>query len=39
MSIAVIGGVVVSTFFTLFVVPCVYIVLSRFERHPKALNE
>ena len=34
MSIAVIGGVIVSTFFTLFVVPCVYVALSRFEhRH------
>ncbi|OGW98319.1 MAG: hypothetical protein A2Z81_04270 [Omnitrophica WOR_2 bacterium GWA2_45_18] len=29
MSIAVIGGVIVSTFFTLFVVPCVYLVLKK----------
>ncbi|MBF0489947.1 MAG: efflux RND transporter permease subunit [Candidatus Omnitrophica bacterium] len=35
MSIAVIGGVIVSTFFTLFVVPCVYVVLSRLEHHHK----
>jgi hydrophobe/amphiphile efflux-1 (HAE1) family protein len=32
MAIAVIGGVLVSTLLTLFVVPCVYEVLSRFER-------
>jgi len=32
MALAVIGGVVVSTLLTLFVVPCVYEVLSRFER-------
>jgi len=35
MAIAVIGGVLVSTFLTLFVVPCAYSLLSRFERHPK----
>lgn len=29
MAIAVIGGVIVSTFFTLFVVPCVYRVTAR----------
>jgi hydrophobe/amphiphile efflux-1 (HAE1) family protein len=33
MSIAVIGGVIVSTFFTLFVVPCVYSLFTRFEHH------
>jgi hypothetical protein len=32
MAIAVIGGVLVSTLLTLFVVPCVYELLSRFER-------
>jgi len=32
MAIAVIGGVLVSTFLTLFVVPCVYELLARFER-------
>ncbi len=31
MAIAVIGGVFVSTLLTLFVVPCVYELLSRFE--------
>ncbi len=31
MAIAVIGGVLVSTLLTLFVVPCVYELLSRFE--------
>jgi HAE1 family hydrophobic/amphiphilic exporter-1 len=34
MAIAVIGGVLVSTLLTLFVVPCVYELLARFERHP-----
>jgi HAE1 family hydrophobic/amphiphilic exporter-1 len=33
MAIAVIGGVIVSTLLTLFVVPCVYELLARFERH------
>ncbi|MBI3602323.1 MAG: efflux RND transporter permease subunit [Candidatus Omnitrophica bacterium] len=33
MSIAVIGGVIVSTLLTLFVVPCVYSLLVRFEYH------
>ncbi len=32
MAIAVIGGVLVSTLLTLFVVPCVYELLARFER-------
>ncbi|MBN8547926.1 MAG: efflux RND transporter permease subunit [Deltaproteobacteria bacterium] len=31
MSITIIGGVLVSTLFTLFVVPCAYRVFSRFE--------
>jgi HAE1 family hydrophobic/amphiphilic exporter-1 len=31
MAIAVIGGVIVSTFLTLFVVPCAYSLLSRLE--------
>lgn len=31
MSITIIGGVVVSTFFTLFVVPCAYRVFARLE--------
>ena len=31
MAVAVIGGVMVSTLLTLFVVPCVYSLLSRFE--------
>ena len=31
MALAVIGGVFVSTLLTLFVVPCVYELLSRFE--------
>jgi hydrophobe/amphiphile efflux-1 (HAE1) family protein len=32
MAISIIGGVAVSTFLTLFVVPCVYSLFSRFER-------
>lgn len=32
MAIAVIGGVMVSTLLTLYVVPCVYILFSRFKR-------
>jgi multidrug efflux pump subunit AcrB len=32
MAITVIGGVIVSTFLTLFVVPCAYSLFSRFER-------
>ncbi|MGZ3655555.1 MAG: efflux RND transporter permease subunit [Bdellovibrionota bacterium] len=31
MAVAIIGGVVASTFLTLFAVPCVYSLLSRFE--------
>jgi multidrug efflux pump subunit AcrB len=34
MAIAVIGGVLVSTLLTLFVVPAVYELLARFERLP-----
>jgi HAE1 family hydrophobic/amphiphilic exporter-1 len=32
MSVVVIGGVIVSTFFTLFVVPCLYLVTARRRR-------
>jgi hydrophobe/amphiphile efflux-1 (HAE1) family protein len=32
MAMTIIGGVLVSTFFTLFVVPCFYSLMSRFER-------
>ncbi len=41
MGIVVIGGVVFSTVLTLFVVPCVYSLLSRLEsqRHQKELHE
>jgi len=31
MGLVIIGGTIVSTIFTLFIVPCVYILLSRFE--------
>lgn len=33
MALVVIGGVAVSTFLTLYVVPCAYSLLSRFESH------
>jgi HAE1 family hydrophobic/amphiphilic exporter-1 len=38
MAITVIGGVIVSTFFTLLVVPCAYSLMSRLESrsHPEA---
>jgi HAE1 family hydrophobic/amphiphilic exporter-1 len=39
MAIAVIGGVLVSTFLTLFVVPCVYELLARFERDRRAVEK
>jgi hypothetical protein len=33
MAIAVVGGVIVSTFLTLFVVPCAYSLASVLENH------
>ena len=41
MALVVIGGVLLSTFLTLFVVPCAYSLMSRFEshRHDHALHE
>lgn len=39
MAIAVIGGVFVSTLLTLFVVPCVYELLARFERDRHAVDK
>ena len=38
MAIAVIGGVLVSTLLTLFVVPCVYELLARFEQDHRAVE-
>ncbi|UCH52940.1 MAG: efflux RND transporter permease subunit [Pseudomonadota bacterium] len=38
MAIAVIGGVLVSTLLTLFVVPCVYELLAGFEKDRKAVE-
>ncbi len=35
MAISILGGVSLSTFLTLYVVPCVYSLLSRFERPEK----
>jgi HAE1 family hydrophobic/amphiphilic exporter-1 len=41
MAISVIGGVTVSTFLTLYVVPCAYSLASRLEskKHETELNE
>jgi HAE1 family hydrophobic/amphiphilic exporter-1 len=39
MAIAVIGGVLVSTFLTLFVVPCAYSLVSRLESGGKHQGE
>jgi multidrug efflux pump subunit AcrB len=33
MALAIIGGTIVSTLFTLYVVPCAYSLLTHFERH------
>lgn len=33
MAVAIIGGVIASTGLTLFVVPCTYSLMSRFEKH------
>ncbi len=38
MAIAIIGGVIASTFLTLFIVPCAYSLFGRFERPEKALD-
>ena len=35
MGLTIAGGTIISTIFTLFVVPCLYLVLSRFESHKK----
>ena len=39
MAITVIGGVLISTVFTLYLVPCVYVVLSRFENRESLLEQ
>jgi HAE1 family hydrophobic/amphiphilic exporter-1 len=39
MAITIIGGVIVSTGFTLFVVPCVYSLFAGLERKKYTLNE
>lgn len=35
MAFAILGGTVISTILTLFVVPCAYMMFARFERHKK----
>jgi len=39
MAISIIGGVLVSTVLTLFVVPCAYSLFTRFERHSETDKE
>ncbi len=39
MAITVIGGVLISTIFTLYLVPCVYVLLSRFENRESLLEQ
>ena len=39
MAVSVIGGVLLSTILTLFVVTCAYEVFSRLEHHPDKINE
>ena len=38
MAVAVIGGVTLSTFLTLYVVPCAYELFSKLERVPKSVK-
>jgi HAE1 family hydrophobic/amphiphilic exporter-1 len=38
MAISIIGGVIASTILTLFVIPCVYSLLVRFERPDSLVN-
>jgi HAE1 family hydrophobic/amphiphilic exporter-1 len=38
MAVTVIGGVLVSTVLTLFVVPCAYLVFSRFQKRGHGVN-
>jgi multidrug efflux pump subunit AcrB len=37
MGLTIVGGIVVSTVFTLVVVPSIYLLLSKFERRTKIL--
>jgi hydrophobe/amphiphile efflux-1 (HAE1) family protein len=40
MGLVIIGGTIISTLFTLFAVPCIYLLLSKFESdHQKAVIE
>ena len=39
MALAIVGGVILSTLFTLVVVPCAYLVLSRLEHRKTAEQE
>ncbi len=37
IGLTIIGGTIVSTIFTLFVVPCIYLLLTRFEKQKRTL--
>lgn len=39
MAVVVIGGVLVSTLFTLYLIPCVYLMMSRFENRKSLLEQ
>ena len=38
MGLAIIGGTIVSTALTLFVVPCIYLLLTYFERGNRTME-
>lgn len=38
MGLAIIGGTIVSTILTLFVVPAIYLVLAKLERRPRTID-
>ncbi len=38
MAVVIVGGVIVSTFLTLFVVPCAYSLMTRLEKKPIVLS-
>lgn len=37
IGLTIVGGTIVSTIFTLFVVPCIYLLLTRFEKRKRTL--
>jgi HAE1 family hydrophobic/amphiphilic exporter-1 len=39
MALAIIGGVFVSTLFTLLVIPCAYFIMARFEKTKHRISD